>query len=65
MSMENSDSLLEEIGAQALSTAAYQPPEAVSQAVDAVTPDQVVKVRALAPEGMMLHLSSEPSPGVC
>ncbi|TNN85483.1 Cytochrome b-c1 complex subunit 2, mitochondrial [Liparis tanakae] len=42
MSLESSDSLLEEIGAQALNTAAYQLPEAVLQAVDAVTHDDVI-----------------------
>lgn len=44
MSLESSDSLLEEIGAQALNTAAYQLPEAVLQAVDAVTHDDVIMV---------------------
>uniref|UniRef100_A0A8C2ZQ64 Ubiquinol-cytochrome c reductase core protein 2a n=1 Tax=Cyclopterus lumpus TaxID=8103 RepID=A0A8C2ZQ64_CYCLU len=42
MSIESSDSLLEEIGAQALNTAAYQLPDAVFQAVDAVTHDDVI-----------------------
>lgn len=43
MSMECSEGLLEEIGAQALNTATYQHPEAVVQAVDAVTHDDVLK----------------------
>lgn len=43
MSLESSEGLLEEIGAQALTTAAYQLPDAVLQAVDAVTQDDVVK----------------------
>lgn len=48
MSMESSESLIEEIGAQALNTAAYQLPDTVLQAIDAVTQDDVVKVRAFA-----------------
>ncbi|KAM6966455.1 ubiquinol-cytochrome c reductase core protein 2a [Tautogolabrus adspersus] len=43
MSIESSESLLEEIGAQALATAAYQLPDSVIQAVEAVTHDDVVK----------------------
>lgn len=43
MSLESSAGLLEEIGAQALTTAAYQPPDAVAQAIDAVTHDDVIK----------------------
>lgn len=44
MSIESSDSLLEEIGAQALITASYQPPDSVLQAVDAVALNDVVQV---------------------
>lgn len=44
MLMENSEIMLEEVGAQALAAAAYQQPDAVLQAVDAVTLDKVVKV---------------------
>lgn len=44
MLMENSEVMLEEVGAQALAAAAYQQPDAVLQAVDAVTLDKVVKV---------------------
>lgn len=44
MLMENSEVMLEEVGAQALAAAAYQQPDAVLQAVDAVTLDNVVKV---------------------
>lgn len=43
MSIESSDSLLEEIGAQALITASYQPPDSVLQAVDAVALNDVVQ----------------------
>uniref|UniRef100_A0A8C5FYY0 Cytochrome b-c1 complex subunit 2, mitochondrial-like n=1 Tax=Gouania willdenowi TaxID=441366 RepID=A0A8C5FYY0_GOUWI len=43
MSLETSESLMEEIGAQALSTAAYQAPESVLQGVDAITQADVVK----------------------
>ncbi|XP_041633971.1 cytochrome b-c1 complex subunit 2, mitochondrial [Cheilinus undulatus] len=43
MSIESSESLLEEIGAQVLTTASYQLPDAVLQAVDGVTRDDVVK----------------------
>lgn len=43
MSMESSEGLLEEVGAQALATGAYQDPDAVLKAIDAVTQDDVVK----------------------
>ncbi|XP_071329815.1 ubiquinol-cytochrome c reductase core protein 2a [Trachinotus anak] len=43
MSIESSEGLMEEIGAQALTTAAYQPPDTVIQAIDAVTQNDVVK----------------------
>ncbi|KAM9346370.1 ubiquinol-cytochrome c reductase core protein 2a [Symphorus nematophorus] len=43
MSLESSEGLLEEIGAQALTTAAYQLPDAVVQTIDAVTQADVVK----------------------
>uniref|UniRef100_A0A665V2G2 Cytochrome b-c1 complex subunit 2, mitochondrial-like n=1 Tax=Echeneis naucrates TaxID=173247 RepID=A0A665V2G2_ECHNA len=43
MSIESSEGLLEEMGAQALTTAAYQPPDTVLQTIDAVTQDDVVK----------------------
>uniref|UniRef100_A0A1A8ITM0 Ubiquinol-cytochrome c reductase core protein IIa n=1 Tax=Nothobranchius kuhntae TaxID=321403 RepID=A0A1A8ITM0_NOTKU len=43
MSMETSECLLGEIGAQVLTTAAYQAPESVLQAIDAVTKDDVMK----------------------
>lgn len=46
MSIESSDGLMEEIGAQALATGAYQVPETVLQAVDSVTKNQVVMVSA-------------------
>ncbi|PWA19313.1 hypothetical protein CCH79_00014650, partial [Gambusia affinis] len=44
MSIESSEGLLEEIGAQALNTAAYQAPESVLHAIDAITKADVVKV---------------------
>lgn len=47
MSIESSEGLIEEIGAQALMTAAYQSPETVLQAIDSITHDDVVKVSAL------------------
>ncbi|XP_058508940.1 cytochrome b-c1 complex subunit 2, mitochondrial [Solea solea] len=43
MSIESSETLMEEIGAQALTTAAYQPPDGVLQTIDAITHDDVVK----------------------
>ncbi|KAJ0001405.1 hypothetical protein NQD34_006425 [Periophthalmus magnuspinnatus] len=43
MSLEDSDGLLQEIGAQALMTGTYQAPDTVLQAVGAVTPEDVVK----------------------
>ncbi|XP_029293100.1 ubiquinol-cytochrome c reductase core protein 2a [Cottoperca gobio] len=42
MSIESSEGLMEEIGAQALTTAAYQLPDAVLQVIDGVTQDDVV-----------------------
>lgn len=53
MSLESSESLMEEIGAQALTTAAYQPPDTVLQNIDAVTQDDVIKVSAFTVEMMM------------
>lgn len=47
MSIENSDGLLEEIGAQALATASYQLPDSVLQTIDAVTLSDVVQVCAV------------------
>lgn len=44
MSVESSEGLMQEIGAQALTAAAYQLPEAVLQAVDTITKDAVVQV---------------------
>lgn len=44
MLMENSEVMLEEVGAQALATAAYQPPDVVVEAVDDVTMDNVIEV---------------------
>nr|XP_019957294.1 PREDICTED: cytochrome b-c1 complex subunit 2, mitochondrial-like [Paralichthys olivaceus] len=43
MSIESSECLMEEIGAQVLNTAAYHLPDTVLQAIDAVTQDDVVK----------------------
>uniref|UniRef100_I3KKG3 Ubiquinol-cytochrome c reductase core protein 2a n=1 Tax=Oreochromis niloticus TaxID=8128 RepID=I3KKG3_ORENI len=43
MSMESSEGLLEEIGAQALTAGVYQAPDAVLKAIDAVTQNDVVK----------------------
>ncbi|XP_061605556.1 cytochrome b-c1 complex subunit 2, mitochondrial [Phyllopteryx taeniolatus] len=43
MSIESSDGLMAEMGAQALATGAYRPHETLLQAVDAVTLDHVVK----------------------
>lgn len=57
MSIESSESLLEEIGAQALATAAYQLPDTVVQAIDAVTHDDVVKVGAFIVEVVVLYVS--------
>lgn len=44
MSIENSDALLEEVGAQALTTASYQLPDSVLQTIDAVALSDVVQV---------------------
>lgn len=57
MSIETSESLLEEIGAQVLTTAAYQLPESVIQAIDAVTQDDVVKVSASTEEVVILNVN--------
>ncbi|XP_072224882.1 ubiquinol-cytochrome c reductase core protein 2a [Leuresthes tenuis] len=43
MSIESSEGLLEEIGAQVLSTAAYQSPDTVLQAIETLTKADVVK----------------------
>lgn len=43
MSLESSEGLLEEIGAQALSTGTYQAPASVLQGIEAITPDDVIK----------------------
>ncbi|XP_069558865.1 ubiquinol-cytochrome c reductase core protein 2a isoform X1 [Brachyistius frenatus] len=43
MSIESSEGLLEEIGAQALASGAYHVPDTVLQAIDAVTLNDVVK----------------------
>lgn len=53
MSVESSDGLMEEIGAQALATAAYQDPETVLQAIDSVTKNNVVMVSAFTEEMMI------------
>lgn len=55
MSLESSESLIEEVGAQALNAAAYQLPETVLQAIDAVTQDDVVKVSVFTVEGITVH----------
>lgn len=61
MSVESSENLLEEIGAQALATAAYQPPDTVVQAIDAVTHNDVVKVGAFSVEVVVLYVNVESS----
>uniref|UniRef100_A0A8D3DI58 Ubiquinol-cytochrome c reductase core protein 2a n=1 Tax=Scophthalmus maximus TaxID=52904 RepID=A0A8D3DI58_SCOMX len=43
MSIESSEGLMEEIGAQVLTAAAYQLPDTVLQAIDTVTQDDVVE----------------------
>lgn len=48
MSMESSEGLLEEIGAQALTAGVYQAPDAVLKAIDAITQNDVVKVCAFS-----------------
>lgn len=55
MSVESAENLIEEIGAQALNTAAYQLPDTVLQAIDAVTQDDVVKVSAFTVEGITVY----------
>lgn len=51
MSIESAEGLLDEIGAQALNTGSYQVPDAVAQAIDTVTQDDVVKVGAFPGRG--------------
>ncbi|XP_008284792.1 ubiquinol-cytochrome c reductase core protein 2a [Stegastes partitus] len=65
MSTESSESLMEEIGAQALATGAYQVPDATLKAIDAVTQDDVVKAakKFVAGKKTMVatgHLSNTP-----
>ncbi|MEQ2199427.1 hypothetical protein XENOCAPTIV_027052, partial [Xenoophorus captivus] len=50
MSIESSEGLMEEIGAQVLSTAAYQAPESVLQAIDTITKNDVVMASRRGPE---------------
>ncbi len=59
MSIESSESLLEEIGAQALATGAYQLPDTVVKAIDAVTHNDVVKVGAFRVEAVVLYVNAE------
>lgn len=47
MSMESSEGLLEEMGAQALSSGAYHSPETVTQSIDSVSHADVVNVSTL------------------
>lgn len=47
MSMESSEGLLEEMGAQALSSGAYHSPETVAQSIDSVSHADVVNVSTL------------------
>ena len=47
MSIETSEGLIEELGAQALATGSYQSPDAVLQSIDAVTHADVVAVSIL------------------
>ncbi|XP_054615437.1 cytochrome b-c1 complex subunit 2, mitochondrial [Dunckerocampus dactyliophorus] len=63
MSVESSGGLMEEIGAQALTTAAFQQPLTVLQAIDAITQDDVVKAarkfvdgkKTMAASGHLIH----------
>uniref|UniRef100_A0A673BYU9 Cytochrome b-c1 complex subunit 2, mitochondrial-like n=1 Tax=Sphaeramia orbicularis TaxID=375764 RepID=A0A673BYU9_9TELE len=63
MSIESSEGLIEEIGAQALTTATYQVPETVLQAIDAVTHDDVIKAankfvngkKTMAASGLLIN----------
>ncbi|CAN9505237.1 unnamed protein product [Ophioblennius macclurei] len=65
MSLETSEGLVEELGAQALTAAAYQAPETVLQTIDAVTQSDVVNAakkfvagkKTMASSG---HLSNTP-----
>uniref|UniRef100_A0A7N8XMU3 Ubiquinol-cytochrome c reductase core protein 2a n=1 Tax=Mastacembelus armatus TaxID=205130 RepID=A0A7N8XMU3_9TELE len=51
MSIESSEGLMEEIGAQALNTSGYQLPDSVLQTIDAVTHSDVVKAAKKFVEG--------------
>lgn len=55
MSLETSDSLLEEVGAQLLASGAYSKPEAVLQAIDAVTSSEVANVSVLTMESFIMN----------
>lgn len=63
MSIESSEGLMEEVGAQALTTATYQGPETVLQAIDAVTHDDVIKAankfvngkKTMAASGLLIN----------
>ncbi|KAM9394404.1 ubiquinol-cytochrome c reductase core protein 2a [Pholidichthys leucotaenia] len=58
MSIESSERLLEEIGAQALTTAAYQAPDAVLKTLDAVTQSDVVKAAKKFVDGKKTMVAS-------
>uniref|UniRef100_A0A3B3ZD71 Ubiquinol-cytochrome c reductase core protein 2a n=1 Tax=Periophthalmus magnuspinnatus TaxID=409849 RepID=A0A3B3ZD71_9GOBI len=58
MSLEDSDGLLQEIGAQALMTGTYQAPDTVLQAVGAVTPEDVVKAAKSFVDGRKTMVAS-------
>lgn len=55
MSLETSDSLLEEVGAQLLASGAYSKPEAVLQAIDAVTSSEVANVSVLTTDSFIIN----------
>nr|XP_020475521.1 cytochrome b-c1 complex subunit 2, mitochondrial-like [Monopterus albus] len=60
MSIETSEGLLEEIGAQALTTTAYQLPETVLQTIENITQDDLVKAAKIFVDGKKTMVASGP-----
>ncbi|XP_055008622.1 cytochrome b-c1 complex subunit 2, mitochondrial-like [Boleophthalmus pectinirostris] len=58
MSLEDCEGLLQEIGAQALMTGTYQAPDAVLKAVEAVTPEDVIKAAKSFVDGKKTMVAS-------
>lgn len=56
MSLETSEGWLEEVGVQVLSSGAYSSPQSVTQSINSVTSNDVVKVRHVFQTIFFLYL---------